>query len=57
MNKPQLIHCTVDGHLGYFYFIGHMSKATTNILLEMSIHFFWMHTQEWTCWLTERTYA
>lgn len=38
MNKPQLTHCTDDGHLGFFHFRDSMNKATTNILLLNCTH-------------------
>ena len=47
MNKPQLIHYTVDGHLRCFHFMANMNKATMNILLlEASTPFSWIYTWE-----------
>ena len=38
MAMPHFIHSSVDGHLGYFYFLALLNCATINICVQDFVH-------------------
>ena len=56
MGIPFLIHSSVEGHLGYFYFFDIISNVARNICvtsfcLNACFQFSWVYTWGWNCWV------